>query len=250
MKWLTEMIDSHSHSPIFFDNESDEDADNDLEHIDDEPDDCAQDLSEDEEELGEPISLQHTLSMRRRLINEDIALKVKDTLSFMKQQDINLPIFLDALSWGDLGCHSDPEVQYARTSLTVSHELPGILRRWYNPPRGANLKKGKRPSGARHSLQAFAIECVGDLIDREMKMSAPLFLSPPEELSEEHLMKTDFEQLKCQTKRDAPVLWQLLRRAAYSKKQELRNKQKDPDMVAYNIFPFYFEIFLTHQHHL
>ena len=95
------MIDSHSHSPFFFDNESDEDADNDFEHIDDEPDDCAKDLPEDEEELlGEPISLQHTISMRQRLINEDIVFKVKDTLSFMKQQGINLPIFLDALSWG------------------------------------------------------------------------------------------------------------------------------------------------------
>ena len=37
-----------------------------------------------------------------------------------------------------------------------------------------------------------------------MKISAPLFLSPPEELSEEHLTKTDFEQLKCETKCDAP----------------------------------------------
>ena len=227
------MIDAHS--PFFFDNDSDDDADNDLEH-DNEPDDCAKDLSEDEEELGEPIPLQHTISMKQRLINEDIAVKVKSTLSFMKQQDINLPIFLDALSWGYLGCHSDPEVQYARTSLTVSDELPGILRRWYNLPRGANLKKGKRPSGARRSLRAFAIECVGDIIDREMKISALLFLSPPEELSEDHLTKTDFEQLKRKTKCDAPVLWQLLQRAAYSKKQELRNKHKDPDMVSATIF--------------
>jgi hypothetical protein len=138
------MIDSHSHSPnpFFFDNESDEDADN-LEHIDDEPDDCANDLSEDKEELGEPIPLQHTINMKQRLVNENIAVKVKGTLSFMKQQGINLPIFLDALSWGDLGCHSDPEVQYARTSLTVSNELPGILRRWYNPPRGSESEEGK-----------------------------------------------------------------------------------------------------------
>ena len=115
------MIDTPDQTLFFFDNDSDDDADN--EHMDDEPDDCANDLSEDEEELGEPISLQHTISMKQRLINEDIAVKVKDTLSFMKQQGINLPIFLDALSWGDHGCHSDPEVQYARTSLTVSDEL-------------------------------------------------------------------------------------------------------------------------------
>jgi hypothetical protein len=42
---------------------------------------------------------------------------------------------------------------------------------------------------------------VGDLIDslRKMKISAALFLSPPEELSEDHLMKTNFEQLKGKT---------------------------------------------------
>ena len=154
----------------------------------------------------------------------------------MKQQDINLPIFLNALSWGCLGCHSDSEVQYARTSLTVSDELPGILWHWYNPLRGVNLKKGKRPSGAWCSLWAFAIECVGDLIDRKMKISAPLFLSPPEELSEDHLTKTDFEQLKHETKCDAPVLWQLLQCTAYSKKQELQNKHKDQDMVSATIF--------------
>ena len=117
METIDGMIDAHS--PFFFDNDSDDDTDSNLEH-DDEPDDCAKDLSEDEEELGEPIPLQHTISMKQKLINKDIAVKVKSMLSFMKQQDINLPIFLNALSWGYLDCHSDPEVQYARTSLTVS----------------------------------------------------------------------------------------------------------------------------------
>ena len=81
------MIDTPDQTLFFFDNDSDDDADN--EHMDDEPDDCANDLSEDEEELGKPISLQHTISMKQRLINEDIAVKVKDTLLFMKQQGIN-----------------------------------------------------------------------------------------------------------------------------------------------------------------
>jgi hypothetical protein len=44
------MIDARS--PFFFDNDSDEDPDNNLEHVDDEPDDWATDLSGDEEELG------------------------------------------------------------------------------------------------------------------------------------------------------------------------------------------------------
>jgi hypothetical protein len=222
------MIDAHE---FFFYNDSDDDSTDDLEHVDDEPDGCTEDLSDNEEEIGEPIALQNTINMKQRLAGEDIASKVRATLSFMKQQKINLPIFLEALSWGDSSCHSDPEIQYARTSLTVSKELAVILRRWYNPPRSPNQKKGKRPAGARRTLQEFAIECVGDLIDREMKSSAHLFLSPPEDLSEEQLTKLDFQKLKAQIICDAPIFWRLLRRAAYSEKQELRNKHKDPDMV-------------------
>jgi hypothetical protein len=168
--------------------------------------------------------------MKQRLADQDLTSKVKETLSFMKQQKINLPIFLKALSWGDAGCHSDPEIQYARTSLMVSEELPGILRCWYKPLRSPN-HKGKRPAGARHTLLAFAVECVNNIVDQEMKCSAPLFLSPPEELTEEHLMKLDFRKLKTKIIQDAPVFWGLLRHAAYSQKQEMRNRHKDPDMV-------------------
>jgi hypothetical protein len=217
---------------FFFYDDSDDETDDSLEHVDDEPDDCAKDLSDDEEEIGEPVPLVHTFNMKQRLANEDLASKVKEVLSFMKQKKINLPIFLDALSWGDAGCRSDPEIQYARTSLMVSEELPGILTRWYKPPRSLNHKKGKRPAGARNTLLEFAVECVSDVVDREMKCSASLFLSPPEELTEEHLTKLDFKKFKTKIIRDAPVFWGLLRRAAYSKKQELRNRHKDPDMVS------------------
>ncbi|KAF8222185.1 hypothetical protein L208DRAFT_1525286 [Tricholoma matsutake] len=201
------MIDAHE---FFFYNDSDNKVDDLLEHVDNEPDDCTKDLSDDEEEVGEPVPLQHTFNMKQRLADEDITSKVKNMLSFMKQQKINLPIFLEALSWGNPGCHSDPEVQYARTSL---------------------MKKGKRLAGAQCTLQEFAIECVSKLIDKEMKCSAALFLSPPKDLSEEHLTKLDFKKLKAKIIRDAPVLWQLLQHAAYSEKQELQNKHKDLDMV-------------------
>ncbi|KAF8239907.1 hypothetical protein L208DRAFT_1075251, partial [Tricholoma matsutake] len=139
---------------------------------DNKPDNCAKDLLDDEEEIGEPIPLVHTFNMKQRLANEDLASKVKEVLSFMKQKKINLPIFLDTLSWGDAGCCSDPEIQYARTSLMVSEELPGILMCWYKPPRSLNHKKGKWLAGARNTLLEFAVECVSDVVDWEMKCSA------------------------------------------------------------------------------
>ncbi|KAF8224943.1 hypothetical protein L208DRAFT_450489 [Tricholoma matsutake] len=68
-----------------------------------------------------------------------------------------------------------------------------------------------------------------------MKCSASLFLSPPKELTEEHLTKLDFKKFKTKIIRDAPVFLGLLRCAAYSKKQGLRNRHKDPDMVILNM---------------
>jgi hypothetical protein len=64
-----------------------------------------------------------------------------------------------------------------------------------------------------------------------MKLSAHLFLSPPEELSEEHLTSLDFGEMKDSVQRHAPVLWRVLRQAAYTPAQTTRNKHKDPDMV-------------------
>src|SRR5580693_6921846 len=98
----------------------------------------------------------------------------------MDSQSINLPIFLDALSWGDPGCHSNPKVQYARTALMVSDKLPGILERWYKPPRTQREKKGRQPAGAQQTLREFALQCVSGCVDREMKISAPLFRSGPQ----------------------------------------------------------------------
>jgi hypothetical protein len=64
-----------------------------------------------------------------------------------------------------------------------------------------------------------------------MKVTAPAFLSSPKELSKEHLISFDFDKLKSEVQQDAPVLWELLRNAAYRPKQEKMNLRKDPDMV-------------------
>ncbi|KAJ7080894.1 hypothetical protein B0H15DRAFT_786779 [Mycena belliarum] len=149
----------------------------------------------------------------------------------MQDERLPLPLFLDALSWGNPECISDRTCIYARTSLMVSDELPGILARWYKPPRPS----GAKPAGARTPLEHFALNTVCASIDRGMKLSAPLFLSPPEELSEEHLTTFDFASFKSQVKTGNSMLWEVIRHAAYSPLQESRNKHKDPDMVVLNI---------------
>jgi hypothetical protein len=186
-------------------------------------------LSDDEEgEKNDPITLSNVRAARSRLHQDDILGKVKKILDCMRDQCLPLPLFLDALSWGDSRCTSDKACVYARTSLMVSDELPGILQRWHKPP----IISGARPAGARVALEKFALQAVCNGIDRGIKLSAPLFLSPPEELSEEHLVSFDFESFKSKVKTGNQLLWEVIRHAAYSAQQETRNKHKDPDMVS------------------
>jgi hypothetical protein len=196
-----------------------------------EPDNCAKALSDDAEEPHDPVPLSNTWLLRKHLVGQNIATKVCSVLKAMDDVNINLPLFLDALSWGDPACHADPKIQYACTALMVSDELPGILEWWYSPPRSQKQRKGKRPAGAQQVLSGFATKCTVDCIDREMKISASLFLSPSEELSEEHLINLDFANMKAKVKAPAPIFWEILHRAAYTPQQEAWNKHKDPNMV-------------------
>ncbi|KAK7006966.1 hypothetical protein R3P38DRAFT_2555094 [Favolaschia claudopus] len=148
------------------------------------------------------------------------------------------PIFLDALSWGDQACISSKVVQYARTSLMTSEELPGILERWYRPPR--HKSGGQRPEGGRRALLDFSFTCIrecvndpiiADIVDQEMKLLAPLFLSPPEDLSEEHLTELNFNDLKSTIQDTAPIFWNVLHRAACAPDQEAKEKLENVDMV-------------------
>lgn len=115
----------------------------------------------------------------------------------------------------------------------TSEEFPGILEQCYRPPRAV----GTPPKGGRVTLLKFAVGCVSDAIDREMKIAAPHFLSPPEDLSEEHLTSLDFNKLKLAVQADTLILWLLLHCAAYTPEQQVQNKHKNPDMVSAQFSP-------------
>jgi hypothetical protein len=186
-------------------------------------------LVDEDEELGDPIHLTNTRQLKKELTDEDILTKVRNILAYIGKQGMNLPLFLDAVSWGNSSCTADAAVRYARTALMVSDELPGILEHWYTPPRNKN--KGKRPTGARRCLRDFASKCVEQIVDREIKVTAQAFFSPPEDLSEELLTTFDFGEMMDHVKTNAPTFWRLVRRAAYHPEQDVRNSKKDPDMV-------------------
>ncbi|TBU21646.1 hypothetical protein BD311DRAFT_782804 [Dichomitus squalens] len=167
-----------------------------------------------------PIYLHNTRVMREHLAfsvsrtRTSILDRVKSILAYMESVDMNLPIFLDALSWGDNACISDPKVQYERSALMGSEELPRILERWYKVPRASTSRHHHvRPQGAREALEEFALGCVEEMVDRELEASSHLFRSPSDCLSEEGLTRFRFSEVaeRLQDKvSGAPSVWRLI----------------------------------------
>jgi hypothetical protein len=150
--------------------------------------------------------------LKKAKLKGDLAAKIRDILDYISSLGLDLPLFLDAVSWGSPECHSDCKIQYVRTSLLASKELPQILRHWLKPLQRIKEGKGMQPAGAREMLYQFALECIIDKVDHEMKASAFLFTSPSAEFSKVHLLDMDFKkELKPKVQSYVPMLWQLIK---------------------------------------
>ena len=57
----------------------------------------------------------------------ELSEKVHKVLDYINLLGMSLPLFLDALSWGDKGCIRDEKIKAARTALMGSAQLSGIL---------------------------------------------------------------------------------------------------------------------------
>ena len=149
--------------------------------------------SEDETERGPAIDLHNTQILRDKLQGRSLAEPVKYVLAVMDSLGINLPIFLDAFSWGDADCIQDAKIRYARSALMNSKELPGILRRWWRPPRSAG-SKNKRARGAGPVMENFAVECTQHILNRELEAIAAYLVSPMgEDITEKALTSLVFK---------------------------------------------------------
>jgi hypothetical protein len=115
--------------------------------------------------------------LREGLRDKNIALIVWAILGTMDSYGIDLPIFLDALSWGDPECIQNAKIRYERSTLMNSAELPGILRRWWKPPRPVR-SRNRRPKGARSAMEHFALECTQVTLDEELQGLAGYLQSP------------------------------------------------------------------------
>ncbi|KAK7016092.1 hypothetical protein R3P38DRAFT_3321536 [Favolaschia claudopus] len=144
--------------------------------------------SESEPEEEEDIT-DHWQSSRTQpqLPSGQRAQKIYSVLLYMGSQGITLADLLDGISWGDEECTQNAQIRVHRTQLLQSAVLPGILRRWWRPPRPRGSHR-KRPQGARAAMQNFALECSQQILHEQIENLAGIFKSPAgEDIKEEHL---------------------------------------------------------------
>lgn len=168
-----------------------------------------------------------TQSLGIALGGQNLCQKVVKVLEVMERENIDLPLFLDAISWGDAECISNDKVRYARTALMGSKQLPGILRRWHKPPR--TRSKGQRAKGGHENMEKFAIECMTEKIQKEMDDAADMFKIPETRIMEDDLLSLHLQELKLQAKHVMPVFWSILESA--SKKKRKKSIGSNADMV-------------------
>ena len=134
-----------------------------------------------------PIQIKQTRRLKGVLTGNVVA-KVLAVLSCMDSVGLNLPLFLDFLSWGDQECVVNPKIRYERTALMVSDELPGILERWKSPPRvtgSANIWS----QGAQPVMEESAFSCIEEVVGKELQGIQELAMCPSDEVSESGLTR-------------------------------------------------------------
>jgi hypothetical protein len=143
----------------------------------------------------------------------------------MEELHVNLPILLWAISWNVEELISNPQARFARTSLMISEELPGILTHWHQPPRQHNA--GVRTKAAKLAMNNWALETLCDTADDELLALGPAMQLPQEDLSEETLLDIRIQDMIPEVQANAPVLWKLISSLTCTQKQVRRNKTKN-----------------------
>ena len=163
---------------------------------------------------------------------------VKRVLDVLKDGDMDVVGFLDALCWGNQMAITDQSTKAARTSLTHSDQLATVVSRWLRPPRTS--QGGPTAGGARRVLLPLVIETVQDIINEEMDAVVEELKERSADVTEENILGTMIDEVQERVLVTAPVFHSLVRTAAWSKKQEEQNSLKNPTKVsAYIVNPGY-----------
>ncbi len=132
--------------------------------------------------------------------------KVQNVILYMQSLGLDLPTFLDAISWGSHACTLDGDIKAARTLLMNSRQLKNILQRWWEPPTyvSQDWKASKVMAG-------FMQDSLRNLLSRQLESLVEFFRPPARvDITEEVLTSIDFAQLWGKIEEHAPNLWKLL----------------------------------------
>ncbi|KAF8834279.1 hypothetical protein BDN67DRAFT_992698 [Paxillus ammoniavirescens] len=108
---------------------------------------------DEEEEQHEPPQIEQSQRKKAALQGKDLLPKLLKILDTIREEELTLSLFLDALSWGDEACMASDCVHY--------------------------------------TLETFTIDCVTHLLEHQMEHVAPHFISPPSELAFIETVKWD-----------------------------------------------------------
>ncbi|KAF7800317.1 hypothetical protein EIP86_011567 [Pleurotus ostreatoroseus] len=203
-------------------------ADGDLEAGDDEryPDEGPELSYGDIPALGRTAAFRNFLES---LGTEAIIQRCEQAIDYLAEQlnlDLTLLLYY-CTSWTVPEATANAKIQYARTALMWSQELPVILKNWHKPPRRHNA--GICTRAARSALDSLAEDVIKRRINTEMRTIAPFMRAPPDEVKAANIM-FDIEDMIDTVKVAAPTFWTILRSAFYTPAQDERNVLKDPDL--------------------
>ena len=151
---------------------------------------------------------------------------VSRVLRVLKEGGMDVVGFLDALCWGNQSAIVDPIAKSARTNLMHNDRLGTVVSRWLHPPRTS--QGGSRAEGARRVLLPLVIETVKKVINGEMDAVVEELKEDSSDITEQCLLGTVIEDVQTKVQDIAPVFYDLVRAAAWSKAQEERNTLKEP----------------------
>jgi len=172
-------------------------------------------MDESNAEPDEPKGVQTHTANRRNAIqgDDDLRARVSAVLRCMDEVGLDLPIFLDALSWGCEAVTGDSSAKYQRGLLMNSIELPQIVSRWE-----------RKSKSARPVLVTHAVNLVNGLIKKEMDAVVDHLRCAGEDLTEKNLSLITEGEMVLKLKPAAPTLWTILKFASSTSQQEKRNK--------------------------
>lgn len=130
------------------------------------------------------------------VMHEDLANfeMVKRILDVLKEGGMDVAGFLDALCWGNQPAIADPTMRSARTSLTHSERLVGIVSRWLHPPRTS--QGGSVAEGAKQLLLPLVIKTVKKVINEEMDAVMEELKDESADVTEESVLGTVIDEIQ------------------------------------------------------